>query len=792
MARVETKKTSVRQLGFLTWLCAALLVTLAGCHKLLGLDTSVRVAEDGGVGPNMPDAQVSSDVAVVRIGEACTAEEEGVRACVAHASRGKAVCDGRTWRADGACDGDTRCQTQLGTDQGVCLPIAPGCEDAVADETFCAAAQLVRTCGIDLLDAQEIACGEDEACGPTTNGALGCTRADDCEPDPCNGHGQCTDGVLSFSCVCKGVWGNPTCDEQVPLFEITDVALDGAGDRVYVVDQDLRTLVAVDLVSGNRALVSGDARGDGPQFSSPLSLALDVQGERAYVADRSSSGPATLFVVELSTGNRAIVSDAIVGGGPIFYVPSEVALDVSAGRAYVLDQQTDALFSVDLTSGVRAVVSGPDRGTGTALTAPYGLSLDVPNQRAFVVDFSSGVLMVIDLSSGDRLTAHDVAAGEELKFDNPIAVDLDFNTRTAYVLESGTGSVKSVVLNGPAETLSGESVGTGPSFLAPDTLVVDARGGVLYVTDRDLDALFKVTLDGGHRTVVSDGGQGKGPSPLDVIALALDAERGVIYGWDISPSLLLGIELESGDRAVLFESDGQQIEGLGGLALDSASSLLYATNAGRRSLVTLDPTNGDLRVVSDGSRGTGIALTEDVGSLALDPAGGRVFVLDQGLDALLSVNIATGDRTVVSDASTGQGPVFDFSQGVDLDLENRRAYVLDDALLAVSLDNGDRTLVSGETRGVGPAFQSPGALAVDMAAGRAYVIDGFLDGVLLSVDLATGDRVLLSGAGVGSGPALMYPDTMVLDRAAGVAYLSNRKTIYAVDLATGDRIVVAH
>ena len=51
---------------------------------------------------------------------------------------------------------------------------------------------------------------------------------------------------------------------QVPLSTPHGVTLDEANSRALVVDSQLGLLVAIDLATGNRALVSSSSRGSGP------------------------------------------------------------------------------------------------------------------------------------------------------------------------------------------------------------------------------------------------------------------------------------------------------------------------------------------------------------------------------------------------------------------------------------------------------------------------------------------------------------------------------------------------
>lgn len=92
---------------------------------------------------------------------------------------------------------------------------------------------------------------------------------------------------------------------RVPVATPSDVVLDAANDRALVVDSDLDALLAVDLASGDRTILSDSSTGTGTDFLVPFSVAVDAANNRALVIDR---GFDALFVVELGSGERAIAS----------------------------------------------------------------------------------------------------------------------------------------------------------------------------------------------------------------------------------------------------------------------------------------------------------------------------------------------------------------------------------------------------------------------------------------------------------------------------------------------------
>jgi hypothetical protein len=85
----------------------------------------------------------------------------------------------------------------------------------------------------------------------------------------------------------------------------TAIALDVSNNRVLVLDITLDALVAIDLDSGNRTIISDDDTGTGTNLSNPAAIVLDSTNNRSLVLDNILDA---LVVIDLTTGERAIAS----------------------------------------------------------------------------------------------------------------------------------------------------------------------------------------------------------------------------------------------------------------------------------------------------------------------------------------------------------------------------------------------------------------------------------------------------------------------------------------------------
>ena len=116
--------------------------------------------------------------------------------------------------------------------------------------------------------------------------------------------------------------------------------------------------------------------GDGPPLLYPVAITLDATGETAYVAD---AGLEAILAVDLATGTRIVVSDAEHGTGPAPALPT--ALVFAEGRLVVFRHAGEPALAVDPMTGDRA-----PEAAGFALPAEPMRVLDARRGRVLAVE----------------------------------------------------------------------------------------------------------------------------------------------------------------------------------------------------------------------------------------------------------------------------------------------------------------------------------------------------------------------------------------------------------------------
>ena len=133
-------------------------------------------------------------------------------------------------------------------------------------------------------------------------------------------------------------------------------------NTLAVVDLTLQSVFQVHLATGDRTLLSNAMMGDGPLLDFPVSIAIEDDRSLAVV-----SGNAVVRL-DTQTGNRRVVSGCaavdflgnctprVIGRGQLFIIPDALAVQAD-GAFVVLDQRLGAVLRANPRTGDRTIVS---------------------------------------------------------------------------------------------------------------------------------------------------------------------------------------------------------------------------------------------------------------------------------------------------------------------------------------------------------------------------------------------------------------------------------------------------
>lgn len=186
----------------------------------------------------------------------------------------------------------------------------------------------------------------------------------------------------------------------------------------------MNAIFRIDPVTGALHTVSSDTIGSGAPLAQAGHLAVESDGS-LLVTVRPTGQPGVVRV-DPSSGDRAVVSDAVTGGGPLFQSHLSALAVGADGSIFVGDPQlqtneVDRILRIDPATGERTILSGASAGEGRRLGAPRGLAVEAdgtlvaydsphdvfcvpvcPHPLCVLCLRTSGSVVRIDPVSGDR------------------------------------------------------------------------------------------------------------------------------------------------------------------------------------------------------------------------------------------------------------------------------------------------------------------------------------------------------------------------------------------------------
>lgn len=579
-------------------------------------------------------------------------------------------------------------------------------------------------------------------------------------------------------------------DANAPMASPRSISLDKTNNRAFVVDPRIGQLLAIDLNTGLRTVIS--------EIENSYAIVFDEEQNRILALDLSTSA---LISIDVDSGNQAVVSSEDMGVGVNFDNPQGVDLDTINNRALVTNVNSSILISVDLSTGNRTEVSGNNIGNGPLWSAARSLVIDLDNDRVFIGD-STGSIYSVKLSTGERVVISNASTGTGVGLGTPNGIELDIANNRLWVASFSGVIIEVDIDTGDRQQLAGGSGfaedGTNLQLSRPSDLAFDEVEG-LFIVDEFRAALFNKEIATGTTRIISSGGVGKGAGfATDLINLSgvgLDESRNRLYVAESTGSVI-AVDLASSNRTTIIGPHSGEIgfHGINDMVFDQSEDTVFTIND--KAIISVDPDTG-VREINSGPSIDGTSL-EAASSVAIDTDRERFLVTEfaHGNQALFAVDKATGVREILSDSIIGSGPNFQSPSGSAISANGEFAFITDyghsDELFSVDLNNGERRVISSDSIGVGTNFSTPNDVVVSNEASQVYVSDRDLQAII-KVDVLTGDRNIISGPDVGQGPSLIWPTRMSFDKDRNLIYLvdTGHSAVFVLNPLTGDRVMLS-
>lgn len=551
------------------------------------------------------------------------------------------------------------------------------------------------------------------------------------------------------------------------------MAVDAAGGRLVVLDPVFPGVIAIDLATRQRSVLSEPAAG--PALVDPSALVL--AGGELWIA----SG-AELQRVDPASGVRARVAQGSTGPGPARI--DALAFDPAAERVFALDGSAPArVFAFERATGARVLLTGAGAGAGTELVAPTDLVFDAPRGRLLALDARR--VVAIDPANGSR----------------------------------------------------SEVTGAGPALVLPSACVLAPAAGRLYVADPGAQGLFAIDLATGGRELVANADPRRPAIDPDSTSLAWDGAAGrlLVSKWNgvaaVDPAVASAAAF-----ALDVVGVGRPFTAPGDLAFDAARDqlLVHDAKAEGSRLVRVFVRTGSRRTGSSVTAAnffTAAGATIDRANdrlLALGPSsvlpGQRMLayrLADGRRTEVASVPLVEPARGVCLLAGGDSAVIFSASELVRFDLgshaagpigtqgglgELRSVVAHAGALLVAAQDPAAPALarlarVDHESGAVDVLAAADdwrlAVLAQDLDAERVLALDE-LGGALVAIDTVTGGRAVLASDTLPPAPrgqpSLHAPRGLAFDAVRRVTYSSHAgrlRGIVATDVETGERVLLS-
>lgn len=276
------------------------------------------------------------------------------------------------------------------------------------------------------------------------------------------------------------------------------IELDKQSSRALLIDSRLNSLIEIDLNTGDRTTISNENVGTGDNFVLPFDMALDPVNDIAYVTDSSLN---VIHSVDLTTGNRSIIftnTNGMVGN------VDNLIIDKINGRLLFTDSVLNSVFAYSLASNLLVSISDDNIGSGPEINAPRGLALDSVNQRVLTLNLRDkpAELISIDLITGDRTLISSSSRGAGPNITAPVDVSIDSKNNRAIVAQRN--SLISVDLtSGDRTIISSVEKGVGTNLIGVANITFDVDNQTVLATDDDVNAVFLIDSNTGHRAIIS-------------------------------------------------------------------------------------------------------------------------------------------------------------------------------------------------------------------------------------------------------------------------------------------------
>ena len=321
---------------------------------------------------------------------------------------------------------------------------------------------------------------------------------------------------------------------------------DQTNNRLLVGDTELNIVFSVDIQTGNRDYFISNRYGHGPLFEKPTAIEA-VSNKLAYVLDKSTK---SLYEVNIVNGNRRLISSGKNSiQGPSFDYPSGLTVDVESKKAWVTDRGLASVFEIDLVNGNRHIISTQSSQEGVA-SYKIPVAIDHDGEQLYVSDIYHDIIQKTNSYSGETIRALHNELSDGTRIKKSLSIDIDTTNNIVYGIDQTLKSVYQLDLSsGQSKVISSSTIGSGINLNSPISIQVDENQNA-YISDSKLNAIVHIDLSNGNRTILSNKAIGTGPVFKELSAISFEKQSQKLYAIDKKEKAVFSIDISTGDRSI--------------------------------------------------------------------------------------------------------------------------------------------------------------------------------------------------------------------------------------------------
>ena len=246
----------------------------------------------------------------------------------------------------------------------------------------------------------------------------------------------------------------------------------------------------------------------------------------------------------------------LMAGFFLFVVHPTYGVSMRPGDILVSDRGLKAIVQVDPVTGDRRIVSSASVGMGVVFSENQGIAIEADGSLVVVETIEERVIRV-DPITGDRQVVTDsksvvqIGSGPELGTSFGITVDPASDLLVASNLPTGGLVMRVDPVTGDRVEVTSPTLGTGNVLSGARSTAVEQTGDLAVLQDGSPDAIYRVDVGTGNRTLVSTAniaGEGEPFTTPGDIFVAPDESFFVSSGAELR---LMKVDSHTGDRATV-------------------------------------------------------------------------------------------------------------------------------------------------------------------------------------------------------------------------------------------------